>query len=146
MFTSSSKRSAYRLVSAFSSSVPTWAVVRCGASFRVTFGRVTAAAGFFASASSRTAVSRIARRIVYAERMVDSDSPRFRSSTVHASTCDGLSLSSGVVPMGAPTMCFFAMAAYIAFVVALRSEAASVEPIQSVVNAASVTLRSFAGR
>ena len=43
-------------------------------------------------------------------------------------------------------MCFFAMAAYISFVVALRSEAASVEPIQSVVNAASVTLRSFAGR
>jgi hypothetical protein len=109
-------------------------------------GRFTAATGLRASAPSRTAVSSTPRRIVYAERTVDSDRPLPRSATTHASTCIGRIRSSGNAPSLLPTMCFRVMPAYIVFVVALRSDAARADPIHSTANVSSVALTSRAGR
>jgi hypothetical protein len=52
----------------------------------------------------------------------------------------------GFAPILAPTMCWRVIVAYIALVVALRSEASRVDSIHSPANAPRVTLRSLAGR
>src|SRR5215212_6516567 len=59
---------------------------------------------------------------------------------------DGRSLSSGSPPILLPVMCCRAIVAYIAFVDALRSDAANAESIHSAANTPRVTLRSLAGR
>jgi hypothetical protein len=89
----------------------------------MTLGRRITAAGLDASAPSRTAVSSTARRIVYADRMVDSASPLRRSSTTQPSTWEGRTLSRDNRPIELLRMWVRATPAYMTLVFRLRSEA-----------------------
>jgi hypothetical protein len=90
-------------------------------------------------------VSIAARSTVNTDRMVLGDKPLAPRSRIKRSTSDGRSLSSGMAPIGAVSMCDFARLAYSSLVASLRPDAASVVVRQSNSHDASVRPESRTG-